>query len=454
MSWLSSFINTSHTQLSSTMNENSNNSNNNNAVHCCFDESCDENDCAGIRLICSWCQKPTFLSCLIDQVDIKCLVNAVMKKSLDSIVSLPLSSTYGTRISDAFQTIFQQQTNIDFVCSQCKSIGTFGEIVASNEKNLSEAKKKADAARNTIVTLKQEHAAAIDILTQQLAFANAKISELNNSAIVSKHYVCEDFIEKKASVDSLLNEMISASENQTTHLQQLSSALRDIMATSHDQSKSNDDVTHSDTLRDSNELHIESLQANGASNLSQKLGDKIPHTTSNLLPPIRESNDDNTSSNSDDAFAIYVSKFHPNTSCEDITSHIIGKTKLKSSDFGVKLMAGKRILNSKRLTFVSFKISASTNVVQLELLNENLWAPNFKAEPFNQKSSSVSNKNDSVPQKQKQQQQQKLQPPSNASAKSEPNQRNIDGSSSVNERKSAIENVPTSENQKNNNKNV
>lgn len=439
MYWLNSLVNTSNTQLNSTMNEKNGDTDNNideNAAHSCAGGNCNENDCAGIKLSCSWCQKSTYLSCLIDNDDFKYLVNAITKKSMDSIVTLPLSSTIGTRVKDAFQTIFQPKINIDFVCYECKSTGSFKDIVDKQNERTNEAKAKADAAAGNIVMLKQKHATEISTLTQQLIEANAKIDELNNGANVQQN-ACENFIEKKASIDTLLTEMISASKIHTKHLEQLSSALNDIMSSSHDQNKSNENMAHSDARRASIESHLQFPKMNGASSLSQEAEVRTSQNASSLQPPVRKSNDDNTSSSSDNAQAIYVSKFRPNTSCEDIASHIIGKTNLTSNDFTVKLMAGRRILDSKFLSFVSFRISPTSDIVRSQILNNNLWAPDFKAVPFIQKSSRISDKNDSESHKQNRQ---KLTPPSNASKKSDQNQRN-DCSGIVNERKSATKGV-------------
>lgn len=151
---LCGLLNTTHTQLNSTMHENDKKTND----------------------------------------DFKCLVNAIMKKSVETAVTLPLSATYGTRVRDAFQLMFQSQANIEFVCSACKSTGTFKEICDKYEKNVIDANKKSDAAANKIVLLKQEHATEIETLTQQLPNVNAKIDELNNNANATQGNVCENFI--------------------------------------------------------------------------------------------------------------------------------------------------------------------------------------------------------------------------------------------------------------------
>ena len=103
---------------------------------------------------------------------------------------------------------------------------------------------------------------------------------------------------------------------------------------------------------------------------------------SNLKPPAINTNQSSLDDDRADKFAIYVSRFHPKTKCEDISNHIIAKTSVSDSSLFSITNLLKRRVNFKHIHFLSFKIETTDKSIYDEILNENIWGPNFKAIPF------------------------------------------------------------------------
>lgn len=144
--------------------------------------------------------------------------------------------------------------------------------------------------------VKQQHAAAIDTLTQQLTLANAEIDVLSAGLSHNVQINCDDFIGKKASIDSLLKDMITSSSSQTVYPQQLASTLSDILTPSNTSVNelTGDDCTASSTADRTNghnnfrrglvpEPRLEQRHQNEALNLWHVKGTNMPRTNLNLI---------------------------------------------------------------------------------------------------------------------------------------------------------------------------
>ena len=81
-------------------------------------------------------------------------------------------------------------------------------------------------------------------------------------------------------------------------------------------------------------------------------------------------------------YAIYVSKFHPTTNCNDISGHISSKTNITDCNHFTVTKLLKRRVNFKFINFVSFKITTTDKVIYDTILNDSVWGPEFKAIPF------------------------------------------------------------------------
>lgn len=424
-------------------------------IHNCVDSECKGSSLGGNKFICALCKQPMFVNCLNDRPEIICLLSLLAppgKKSNN------VTSTEIINLNNAISTMFSSESTFNFVCLECKTRGSFQDIEADYERKIIAIRTQVQQLKIEYESKQKQNETSIETLKEQLRESSARIEQLqtsqsNDSTEHSqthsrKSAVSDNFIDSVKSIELLISDMIENSKAQTVNCETMATAISQLHLQLNKNSSSHDsntdvNVTNKGAPTDLNESQDE-LPTNGASSLSQGVGLKSPNFASNLKPPVRESNDVNTNSSGDNALAIYVSKFHPKTTCDDITNHIIGKTKLTGDDFSVTLMTKERILKSEFLTFVSFKITSTTAPARTKILNENLWAPDFKAEPFNQKSSRVSDKNSAETQKRKQQ----IQPPRNVSGKTEQNLRKNGGIVNVKEKNSASKGVNNKKKQK------
>lgn len=370
-------------------------------IHNCADLECSGIKCDGIKMSCAWCSQHTFLECLLDRPEIERLLQSIIPKK----APIEFLSSHWKIVQAAFEGIFQRKSVIDFVCLECQSTGSHRSIVADSEEAQIETRRQLASAKAQIVKLNMDKAAAIDTLTQQLNEANSKINDLQQTAAnLNENH--SDFINKKASIESVLSEMSTANKTLSDGFVQLSSVFNSIRVP--DQSQSFPSQASTSQASKSHEM-----------NASHGTDLLLPQNTSNLPATIANS------SNDDENLSIYVSKFSPTETCDRIINYIVEATKLQRTDFSVTLMAGRRLLKWKQLSYVSFKITASNRKAYALLLSANIWAPHFTAEPFNTKL--ASDKEKKMPRNQRNHI--NLQPPSDASNNSNRNSQGNSGNS-------------------------
>ena len=384
MTWFSFLSNNSHLNLTMSGGDDDSKLG---EFHNCTDNSCDGATFNGKNFICSWCQQPSYLSCLVHRDEFKCIVNAVAPKINISSPSLDHCKI----IDNAFNLIFQPCSTIDFICVECKAIGTFKEIEKEHEDKLINAKKSASVTlvatkqqhAESMESLRQQHSSEIEVLSQQLTQANDKLNELKSKTNDGTCMDDSDLNEKTVSMKLLVNNMIAANKTQLEYLQQLTLAMDSIQNKNLVGAISQ--IVNEEHSSARGGLSIEPQPEKRNNDLLLGTGLNGPQIVGNLQPPLRDSNDRVAkTSNDDNVLGIYISKFQPNTTCEDIKKHISKTTNVASSDFSVSLLANKRILRSKHLTYVSFKVSTSIQSVYDTILNEQVWHPHFSAVPFSQ----------------------------------------------------------------------
>lgn len=443
MAWFN-FTNKLH--LNSTMNNSDGNGTG--TIHNCIDQQCDGANHGGIKISCSWCQQTTFLSCLLHCDEFKCLVNSLVPKAnTDS-----LTQSQCVSVKQPLETLLQSESCIDFVCFECKSLSTFKDIEKAHEDRLINEKKISSGTSASIVMLKQQHTAAIETLSQQLTLANAKIDELKASANINTRNNCDDIINKRASFDSLLSDLISASQNQKKNLQQLSRAIHEALTPLN---------AHTIDLTNTSSFTSDDKHTNAPPDLSSKLpreqnksrASNLPHIVENKPPtnldlrPPSSKDAAEASSSSDNVFDIYVSKFETDVECEGISNHIIRELKIKNDDFTVTKLVNDRILKSENFSYVSFKVSTNDQNIYNHILNDKLWAPDFSAVPFNKKSSRKRDNKNKMKNDSEKQKQPELRPPKSVSSKNGANQNKNRRS----EKKETRKNVGATQREKTNN---
>lgn len=80
-------------------------------------------------------------------------------------------------------------------------------------------------------------------------------------------------------------------------------------------------------------------------------------------------------------YEIYVSKFPPTTTCDDIVQRIVDKLKLNRGVFDVTRLLRHKA-NIKKLSFVSFKVSTLNKEVFESIIDKNIWSPQYNVSKF------------------------------------------------------------------------
>lgn len=291
---------------------------------------------------------------------------------------------------------------------------------------------------------------SIELLNDQLQSANNKITQLQSNS--NKISVSDEFNSTMTAIELSVNEMVASSKAHTNTCEQLAAAINQLQLKLNapqenlTQSQQQNNVINSPSPLNGNVEHIpapddlpvksdsEHFKDHPASNFSQVKGTDVPQFKSNLRPPVQKVNATAQSTIRENVYDIYVSQFQPTTTSDDIANYITESTDFTKDDFEVILLANKRLMKFGIFSYVSFKISTSAVNVYDAILNEKLWAPEFKATPYKQKSSRESNQVDSIEMKQSQQ---KLLPPGKQQTTNKSNQSNKSGNSNTNVRRTA-----------------
>ena len=84
----------------------------------------------------------------------------------------------------------------------------------------------------------------------------------------------------------------------------------------------------------------------------------------------------------DNKFAIYVSKFKPIATCDNLAAYITSKTSLvRDTNFTIENLTGK-VNKHRKINFVSFKITTSCKDDYDVVMNKDLWGSLVAAIPF------------------------------------------------------------------------
>jgi len=126
------------------------------------------------------------------------------------------------------------------------------------------------------------------------------------------------------------------------------------------------------------------------SQLEQKASHQISSTsnTPRLLPPDNKQKQKPIETNNK-VFEIYLSKFHPQTTTDDIKQYISNlNTNLVPDSFVIQPLIRSNVAKEK-LSFVSFKITTLRKETYDVIMNKDIWSPDFSAEPFIKSSSNM-----------------------------------------------------------------
>lgn len=408
MSWLlnnsifNNFI-TNRPNLNSTMATNDSNSG---EIHNCVDKNCDGASFGGISLSCSWCTQPTFMSCLTDLPELKFIFHSMMPKIVNT--SKPTQSDV-VNINNFVTSVFTSNSVFDFVCLECKSRGSFKVIEKNYEDQLIQMRVSMQQLKIMIDEQKNSHSRAIETLSHELQMANDKIKDLADNQ--NKSSVNDNFADTMKSIEFLVNDMRVNSETQAKNLENLSSAIHLLQSKVNIQPNGlNIEITspamhENDGRTDVQDVLLTNTSPEQRGNTVSSNVSHVIGTTSNsipdLQPPVRNLSEPASSSSSENVYSVYVSKFHTETTCDDIARYVIRKLNVTSDKFKIAMMTTDKMRKRENFSFVSFKISTSFVDIYNKVLDEKTWSSKFKAVPFSPKTPVVNSDIDSKSKKPK-----------------------------------------------------
>lgn len=304
-------------------------------AHNCLENNCIGSKYHGLSLTCSYCHIPSFFECIDDRIEIKNIFSIF--KFIKSNGDIDYDKFKG--ISTYIKSLFESDSVFVFVCSMCKANTSYSDLVMKLDNykkeilSLKSEKKKITIQNRELHELHRNETENVSRLTTQLSDLTTQSSTAPNSVGLTETIN--------------LNQQIAEIVLRLQKIEETVSVLP------------NDFNTTSNTKSISVQTAL------------LKSAESIPETNGN---------------NSYDGavqFEIYISKFHPNTTCDEIKKIICSELLLNIGTFQVdKLVSSKR--KPKKLSFVSFKVSTINKSVFDNIINK-AWT-NFSASKFVPKS--------------------------------------------------------------------
>lgn len=287
--------------------------------HNCVDTNCDGANFNGINFTCALCSQHMFIQCLTDNPEMVCILDLISPNWKQKKVP----STNLNVLNVAISSLFSQSSLFNFVCIECKSLGSLKDIEQQHENKLIDERKKVQQLSAKIESIQCDNSKSIETLTHQLEQANEQLKQFKLNA--ANNSTTSDLCITIASLESLVTDMSNANKAQAIQCDQLSTALHEIQSKLkstnipvidiNDSSLSfgNKSYQHGSMLEPSHERVVKTpLDANG---INSQNGTK-------LQPPSQKLKPADLVTESVNVFTIYVSKFHPSNTCEDISQHI------------------------------------------------------------------------------------------------------------------------------------
>lgn len=387
--------------------------------HQCIANNCDGPRFNGCSLTCTRCLQPKFIDCISDRTEIVSLMK-MMNIIPDVVVNKDVVAENHTKLVDSFGP----QSLFDFVCPKCKSEGSINDIKKKLDDKIKSLQKK-----NT--ELQKDKASLIDE-RKKLKEENDKLNGNVNGQCVQCQLLSSENNQMKTELVSLKQrsdeKKCDKCDESIAALNSLNGTLGSIDLYTSEISKTVDEQNHLfdqfkqhqnkivDDLRSlnmcipnagNNDIHV----TGNNSGMNQQKNSGMSPNSGTFLP--RKSTTDfngnpykmplNTSNNTKDAngnfhapsqsqangsyggnkvLSVYVSKFIKNVQSDDIVAHILQKTNIPDPKlFVVDKLVGQRE-DIHRKTYVSFKITTLNIDVYNAILNNEIWAPNQSARPF------------------------------------------------------------------------
>lgn len=350
--------------------------------HDCLTEGCKGSKYDGANVICERCLRPCYIECYAKRKEI----SELMK--FGRATNIPGTPTI-VRIHEKIAAIFGQDSCFGFTCLKCKSNGSFKEVISATKKklqaeyesNLSQHERDLNDNLNSVQIALQASNNQVNTLNDQalnLMIENSRMQQSLASLTKERQdHVCnvnENDIEMNVSTNSVIVEQINHS------IKTLMQNVKDELAT----------VTNDIEARVKLECDkiAKHLMKCGESPKRKKPNENVikpndPNIVEkNNIVMLNLCDDDlkppppNEKVDSREVYEIHISKFRKDTKEANIVTHIMIKISINNELFKVTK------LDTNERNYTSFKITTLHDDIYEQLMNNELWAPDFKARNY------------------------------------------------------------------------
>lgn len=329
----------------------------------------------------------------------------VKKPEISLIVKLLTPSDFNDQsqqhigsIVSNLNVLFGIESVFQFICPACIASDSLNVLQGNQDEIITEYKKQVTVLKRNNTRLSNENARLKEDINNPPSTSSdgaqaqdRQIIDLQNR-VASLELIINDVkstissqLEKNASILNLIEKCKGEIDVNNTTLKSAHNVIEKIGSGT----SVIDDSGDANPNRDSSTTQAEQ-KIHEVVNIDIHLcppEDVIKSKTNTLIPNAATKSSSVNQSNrndNDNKFEIYVTKFNPKHTCDDIEQYIVNKTSLKADQFSVKLLLHRK-LKIEKMTFVSFKITTLKRDVFEIIMNDTLWAPHFKASLFSSK---------------------------------------------------------------------
>lgn len=343
--------------------------------HDCGERQCVINKYGGAYFTCARCLKKCYAECLEGKKEVIQLLTAIKHSNI--------SCTPG-KLQIKIKAIINNESVFNFICPQCKLEGNTYEIIARLKKDAetklnNTIKSKDDEIKNILETyahmekLNKEQEERIKILENENEHREnieMQVDMVNENEEDGTHAITKDLIKKmNAEMMGKINEnmIIMSSDIEArirVEFERVQQAIQ-LQIPAPEQERKRKKIANTLDFIDTPKQSTENRE-------------KDKHEKNKRLKPPKMPDNDNR-----DIYEIHISKFDKNTTDKDIESHIMEKSKLKSSEmFKITKLMGR--VDDNEAKYSTFKVSTLRKDVYGAIINPKLWEPDFRAREFKQ----------------------------------------------------------------------
>lgn len=371
--------------------------------HDCTKDKCSGSELFGLNRTCRLCLNVSFFECISKRPGIKSILNHIVPVDFDG-----QSQTQLAAITRELSVLFGQESVFQFICPSCLLSEGLNNVNLPHDDVLNKQRKQITTLKSSNTKLNKEiERLKLELSNLPQTSDNSgqhtqieSIGDLQNRVksleliISDSHDMIKSQTNTNKSILNWVEQCKSEINLNNIALESMQNSIKDIISTTSNTDNivnSNDRQTDvlSQSVHDMASLRLPEEKTKPI-NSNPSIPNYDPSTSSKTIPtlkvPLRGIINDTSAKGNGDVYEIFVTKFHPTTTCSDIEQFIIGKTSIAAQKFAVKKLIRSKV-NIEKLTFVSFKIITLDRTVFNTILDDKVWAPNFNASVFTSKSS-------------------------------------------------------------------